>query len=52
MLNDYFVNITASLEISDLGETLIKTSELHDPTDDAVNMYKHHPSDKAKGNCQ
>ena len=44
ILNDYFVNITASLEISEVEENLIKTNELSDPTDIDVNMHKHHPS--------
>ena len=44
ILNDYFVNITASLEISEIEENLIKTNELSDPINIAVNMYKRHPS--------
>ena len=44
ILNEYFVNITASLEISGVEENLVKTDELRDPVDIAVNMYKRHPS--------
>ena len=44
ILNEYFVNITASLEISRVEENLVKTDELRDPVDIAVNMYKRHPS--------
>ena len=44
ILNDYFVNITASLEISEVEENLIETNEFRDPIDVAVNMYKCHPS--------
>ena len=44
ILNDYFVIITASLEISEVEENLTKTNELRDPLDIAVNAYKRHPS--------
>ena len=44
ILNDYFVKITARLEISEVEENLIKTNELSDPINIAVNMYKRHPS--------
>ena len=44
LLNDYFVNITASLEISEVEENFTKTNEIRDPIDIAVNAYKRHPS--------
>ena len=44
ILNEYFVNITASLEISGVEENLVKTNEVSDPIDIDVNMYKRHPS--------
>ena len=43
-LNNYFVNITASLELSEVMENLIELGKLLDPTDIAINMYKCHPS--------
>ena len=44
ILNEYFVNITTSLEISGVEENLVKANEVSDPIDIAVNMYKSHPS--------
>ena len=44
ILNEFFVNITASLEISGVEENLVKTNGLRDPVDIAVNMYKRYPS--------
>ena len=44
ILNEYFVNITASLEISGVEESLVKTNEVREPIDIAVNMYKRHPN--------
>ena len=44
ILNGYFVNITASVEISGVEENLVKTNEVSDPIDIDVNMYKRHPS--------
>ena len=44
ILKDCFVNITASLEISEGEENLMETNEFRDPINVAVNMYKCHPS--------
>ena len=44
ILHDYFVIITASLEISEVEENLTKTDKIWDPVDIAVNAYKRHPS--------
>ena len=37
ILNDYFVNIIASLEISEVEENLIETNKFRDRIDVAVN---------------
>ena len=44
ILNDYFVDITASLEISEVEENLMEANEFRDPIGVAVNMYTCHPS--------
>ena len=44
ILNDFFVNITASIDISEVEENLTKTNEIRNPIDIAVNAYKRHPS--------
>ena len=40
VLNDYFINITASLEISEVEENLMDTNEFRDPIGVAVNTHK------------
>ena len=40
ILNDYFVNITAGLEIAEIGQNLTRTNKSCDPVDVTIDMYK------------
>ena len=44
ILNDYFVNITAGLEASELEQNLTKTNRSCDPVDIAIDKYNSHPN--------
>ena len=43
-LVNYFVIVTAGLELSQVKENLITPDKLLDPIDIAVNIYKCHPN--------
>ena len=43
-LNDYFVNITASLEISEVEQNFTKTNKSSEPAVIALDTYKSHKS--------
>ena len=40
ILNDYFANITAGLEIAEIGKNLTKIKKSCDPVDVAIDTYK------------
>ena len=44
--NDYFLNITAGLDIAEIEKNLTKTNKSCDPVDVAIDMYKSHRSIK------
>ena len=46
IFNDYFVNITGSLDIADADSNLLSTDGIDDPVDIAVRKYSLHPSIK------
>ena len=46
IFNDYFVNITGSLDISDTNLNLLSTDGIDDPADIAVRKHSLHPSIK------
>ena len=46
IFNDYFVNITGSLDIADADLNLLSTDGIDDPVDIAVRKYSLHPSIK------
>ena len=51
IFNDYFVNITQDLEITENGAYLLPTIRIEDPVDKAVEKYKNHPSIKKIKEC-
>ena len=51
IFNDYLVNITQDVEITDTGAKLSSTTGIEDPIDKVVEKYKSHPSIKKIKEC-